>query len=195
MQRFLFLDIDGVLNTDATYNGFYRAMGLSNRQTPRDASPTESQVAELLISPECMFHLNQILRLSGARVVLSSTWREPQNLWGLDAMEILVESGIYTPIFDVTAPAKQFDCAGVYYRGAEVCEYVTRKGLVPEQYVVLDDNFAPGKILKQYLGHKGVHIRTSHRKGLTRKHVTQVLHKWSLPQAALEFCANNTLTV
>lgn len=63
MSRIVFLDIDGVLN---------------HVGTPFDATPWRHEPGEFLrvpIAPECMARLNALTDATGARIVISSSWR------------------------------------------------------------------------------------------------------------------------
>lgn len=58
-MRVVFLDIDGVLNHCAT----------------RGPSATEGEPLPIPIAPECMSRLNRLIAETGAKVVISSSWR------------------------------------------------------------------------------------------------------------------------
>lgn len=59
----LFVDIDGVINNDKTWNNGW-------------ASPTEAEPLPIPVAPECMARLNRIIAETGAKVVISSSWRK-----------------------------------------------------------------------------------------------------------------------
>jgi len=58
-MKILFLDIDGVLNHSAT----------------RHSSPTTAEPLPIPIAPECMVRLNRLVVETGAKIVISSSWR------------------------------------------------------------------------------------------------------------------------
>jgi HAD domain in Swiss Army Knife RNA repair proteins len=59
-MRVIFLDIDGVLNHAATRS---------------NVSPTTTEPLPIPIAPECMTRLNRLIAETGAKVVISSSWR------------------------------------------------------------------------------------------------------------------------
>lgn len=58
-MRVVFLDIDGVLNHNGTHSGLV----------------TDKEPLPLPIAPECMGRLNRLIAETGAKVVISSSWR------------------------------------------------------------------------------------------------------------------------
>lgn len=58
-MRIVFLDIDGVLNHSAT----------------RGAMWSEDEPLPIPIAPECMARLNRLIAETGAKIVISSSWR------------------------------------------------------------------------------------------------------------------------
>lgn len=66
MNRVVFLDIDGVLNTPEDYAKWCAA-------DPQTLGPSDK--AELLFAPRLVDRLNRITDLTGAAIVVSSSWR------------------------------------------------------------------------------------------------------------------------
>jgi HAD domain in Swiss Army Knife RNA repair proteins len=58
--KVIFLDIDGVLN---------------HCDTRSDVSPTTKEPLPIPIAPECMARLNRLIAETGAKIVISSSWR------------------------------------------------------------------------------------------------------------------------
>jgi hypothetical protein len=58
--KIVFLDIDGVLNHSATRS---------------DVLPTTKERLPIPIAPECMARLNRLIAETGAKIVISSSWR------------------------------------------------------------------------------------------------------------------------
>jgi len=114
-MKVVFCDVDGVLNNPSCYS----------RRT--DCTPAD---------PKCVAALNRIVRATGARIVLSSTWR-------MDGIEScngrFGEWGVVVPIFDMT-PQLDFQP-----RGHEIDEWLKGHGGEIEAFVILDDtaNMAP----------------------------------------------------
>ena len=107
-MKIVFLDIDGVLNCSDDFKRIKHTDGLC-------------------LSPQKLNRLRRILRETGAKIVLSSTWRRHE-----DAMDFLNANGIHW--IDKT-PAS---FSGM--RGREVSEWLNKHGSEVESYVILDDN-------------------------------------------------------
>lgn len=108
IKKILFLDIDGVLNTHDTpqqYGGF------------------------IGIDPEMLSQLKKIIVNTGVEVVLSSSWRVPEN-W----REEMKLAGCPIPFLDRTPFNK-----GLTSRGTEVAEWLTKHPEVT-RFACLDDN-------------------------------------------------------
>ena len=119
MERYIFLDIDGVLNSDCitelTPNGY---VGVSN---------------------ENITVLKEILNVSGAKIILTSTWRlewerdydscEPDGKYLVDRLR---EFGI--EITDKIPGEER-----LAYRGEEIDAYVKQHGL--KNWIVIDDEY------------------------------------------------------
>ncbi|HVY94789.1 MAG TPA: HAD domain-containing protein [Bryobacteraceae bacterium] len=109
-MKIVFCDIDGVLNNPGCYSR-------------RTANGTPAD-------PKCIAALNRILQATGARIVLSSTWR-------IDGMEFcndrFAEWGVVAAIFDVTP---QLDFSP---RGHEIDAWLKACEEEIEAFVILDD--------------------------------------------------------
>lgn len=86
-QPIVFVDIDGVLNTNEEYANFDRAKRADYR---------------LLFNPLCVARLNRLVGDANAAVVLSSSWRLG-NRWDL-LLVLLKQVGIKGPILGPTPP-------------------------------------------------------------------------------------------
>ena len=148
-MKVIFLDVDGVLNCEYT----------------------KEKIDDILFVMDSKIELlKTIIDQTGAKVVLSSTWRQG---WldmehGINSREVchflalqekLTEHGIEllfrTPIHTIDD------------RGAEIEEWLkTRNGEPIESYVLLDD--MNGRYLRP---HSNRLVRTSFQKGLLPKHV------------------------
>ena len=71
-MKVLFLDIDGVLNNPGTYGG---ANGVYRRDRDTMDQAERSALLQVPIAPECMARLNRIIAETGAKIVISSSWR------------------------------------------------------------------------------------------------------------------------
>lgn len=115
-MKVIMLDVDGVLNEDTT--------------------PTRTKTRMIFIDQEKLLRLKRIVDATGAKIVLSSTWRYDRDNPGLngDFLELLeafynvgLEFYGYTPV----------DALGIR-RGMEIKAWL---GLHPEvtKFVILDD--------------------------------------------------------
>lgn len=116
-MKIVFLDIDGVLNEDST--------------------PTRTKSRAIFIDRDKLLRLKRIVDATGAKIVLSSTWRydrdDPKyNGDFLELREALQNVGL--DFYDYTPE----DAIGIR-RGMEIKVWL---GLHPEvsRYIILDDN-------------------------------------------------------
>ena len=120
-MRYLFLDIDGVLNHDAWYTKL--------RNMPAGQRPV---FPVCCFDPLCVGRVNDILDLTGARLVLSSSWRT-------DKLLVNTFRNIGLP--------KDYDCIpflapDIYVRGDEIEKYLDERGDDPDtdNYCIIDDS-------------------------------------------------------
>lgn len=111
MDRFIFLDIDGVLNNEKLQ---YRVATI--------LTPTLEEFASTLC-PECLQRVRTLRESTGAHIVLTSTWRH----W-FSRREIQDVLGL--PIYSMTERGSD--------RLDEIHTWMRRQ-FVPFQYVILDD--------------------------------------------------------
>ena len=109
-MKILFLDVDGVLNCKPDYDARYPDMN-----------------SVLLINQLLVERLQQVLKDTGAQVVMSSTWRKTRG-----GREFLEECGI--PILDIT------DCNGPR-RGDEIQRWIDLHSPMDDfTYAIVDDD-------------------------------------------------------
>lgn len=137
-MKVLFLDIDGVLNSD-------KWMYERNKNERYKFLPYP--MCEF--DPECVKRLNRILKETNAKLVVSSDWRFTK---GLDSIFFAVD--IESEIYDTTPLVFK----GI--RGQEIALWLKNH---PEftKYVILDDNAEFLKKQKPFL------VRTQYAEGLT----------------------------
>jgi hypothetical protein len=162
-MKIIFLDIDGVANsvaymaTDAYFAECY-AVGVED--------PLDYEVVikahHLHLDPKVIQLLNKLVDDSGAKVVLSSTWR---IRYSLDEMNAMLKMRGAT--FEVTDKTPQIRFSRVF-RGEEVRDYLKGLKEKPEAFVIIDDNDEFPKFQKQF-------VRTDEKVGLTQEHVDKAL--------------------
>lgn len=147
LVKVVFLDIDGVLATAHTYNVWRKAawaaahpgqpfpQGRAKRAFKKDAIANVPADATLL-DADCCARVQKLCDLSGAVIVISSSWRQDFPLDQLRTM--LASKGITAPIVGATTTD------GIH-RGQQILDTVTTMGLTPTDIVILEDyeNVAP----------------------------------------------------
>lgn len=145
MNKLIFLDIDGVLNT-ANYQTWRQLLG-------KDISDLHGH----LFSPSAVRNLQRLIKWTNAKIILSSSWR----LDGLDVMRRMwKERKMPGEIYDITQYVNARDYPK-FTRGIEINTWLEKNGYLGCPYVILDDidDFLP----EQY---NNV-VLTNYKRGLT----------------------------
>lgn len=126
-MKIIFLDVDGVLNCQLFYTG---------RDLKQEGGYTENNICRERVS-----WLNDLCKETGAKVVISSTWRMGRAIEELK--EIFLEVGATFEIIDKT-PVLRDDA---YVRGNEIAKWIKDNDeLIGEayydykDYVIIDDD-------------------------------------------------------
>lgn len=131
-MKFIFLDVDGVLNYEEFYTGGKRS----------DSYPLSE------FCPDAVNQVNRIIENTGATVVLSSSWRHGRTKEEMNA--ILKEAGFKYEIYDFT-PNLSYDkkCGGDWIeRGNEILKWLIDNKhynynayrITDHNYVIIDDD-------------------------------------------------------
>jgi hypothetical protein len=169
--RFLFLDFDGVLNGRAWYEkrptreAFAKEWNLSTEMFQLDMPRWGTRS----IDPDAVARLNRLVRLSGAAVVVSSTWRTMYPLHKLQW--ILNERGFEHMLIGSTPSADNMPRkpdGTRLYRGDEIVAWMEIVGTTPDRIVILDDDSDMGALLPRL-------VNTDHDTGLTDTDVDRAL--------------------
>lgn len=161
-MKIIFLDIDNVLNSDD-----YMATPEYQAETAPYKSGWEilNKAHHTHLDPKAVQLMNRLVDETGAKVVLSSTWRIRYSLEEMNAM--LKSRGATFEVSDKT-PAKMSS----RHRGYEVAEYLEDlkelEGIEPEAFVILDD-------LDQFPQYRQQFIMTLEKNGLTQEHVDKAI--------------------
>lgn len=121
-EKFIFLDIDGVLNHE---------LWLEHAHKQNFPSPL------FWFDPLCVERVNEIIKQTGAKLVISSSWRSDPDL-----KETFARVQLPTD-FDKTIGMFQSSKIGYTMRGQEIEHYLREHGIdiyAKHQYVILDDD-------------------------------------------------------
>ena len=114
----IFLDIDGVMATRKSYSNYRMDRKWGVADVPFDAASVAN--------------LNRITDVTGAKIVISSSWRAMHKLDELK--QIFLNEGITGEIIDVT-PDKHYSVS----RGKEIHAWLSDKWSSIKSFVILDD--------------------------------------------------------
>ena len=165
-MKILFLDIDGVLNSDVymASDEYYNACkdaGIKNHKSYE----VVTKAHHLHIDPAGVKLLNDLIAKSGVKVVLSSTWRIRYSLEEMN--EMLKGRGATFEVTDKT-PAKM----SYRQRQGDIREYLQdlkdEEGIEPEAFVILDD-------MEEFPAMQDHFVHTPEETGITQEHVEKAL--------------------
>jgi len=138
-RKILFLDIDGVLNS----RNYMNSVGHGDA-----------------IDPRCVMHLNEAIRRTGCKVVVSSAWRN-LHTW-TELLSILEDHGVNTSVFIDKTPDRFHEFKN---RDDEISEWVDLNIQEGDQWCIIDDELEHLVKLKDRL------VKTSFQeKGMTKEH-------------------------
>lgn len=131
MTKYLFLDIDGVLNHDV----WFTSLAYRNNQNNWRIS---------MFDPTCVERVNKILRETGAKLVVSSSWRDMTDLPEIFAGVGLPTNFDVTPycdvIFNLNPTQDIFSDDVRYWRGSEIKWWLDHNAKEEYTYCILDDD-------------------------------------------------------
>lgn len=172
MEKTIFLDFDGVLNSNDWY---------VRRKDHYDMDAHETQYPFYEFDPEAINRLNAIIELTNAKVVVSSSWRHGRSVEELQM--ILDTVGFVGEVIDKTVHFGGIDGYTIP-RGCEIEHWLKKKGFqrinwsIEKQqmyidkspvknYIILDDDSDMLYTQKEHF------IHTSWKSGLT----DELMHK------------------
>lgn len=188
-MKIIFLDIDGVLNSQKWYKHRWEQM---------DMKEVEERYPFFEFDPEAVQKLNHLVSETGSKVVVSSTWRMGRSVEELQAL--LNEVGFTGEVIDKTPVFH--DLVGHSYsvpRGCEIDHWLKEKGefqrinwsLEKQQeyaerakvknYVILDDD---SDMLYKQREH---FVKTSSMSGLTDENVNLAIQILNTPLEKLYY--------
>jgi len=151
-MKYLFLDIDGVLNHDKWYES----------KRLKELSPTFVRWEQECFDPECVQRVNRILKETGAELVISSSWRGDPEL-----SEIFKSVGLPTN-YCVTLLVNVSTWEYYDTRGEEIERFLKKNPC--ENYVILDDytDFTEEQLKNHF-------VHCSNKDGLTEEKTNQAI--------------------
>lgn len=160
--KLIFLDIDGVLNSDAYCD------------SPEYRSETQHMTDQLIIlvnhwvllDPKALHRLNDLVNRSGAEVVLSSTWRAKYS--PAEITKMMQDRGATFTINNSTPILHDKVNSSRIPRGKEIAAYIDGLKVKPEAFVILDDH-------DDMLGYTEFLVKTTMKLGLTADDVEKAL--------------------
>jgi histidinol phosphatase-like enzyme len=161
-MKYIFLDIDGVLNsTQYCDSDAYKkaTAGMSDAEVMLIAH-------HLHLDPDAIKLVNELVRRSGAKVILSSTWRGKYSCAKMT--EMLKSRGAEFEISDATPALFGKVHSSRIPRGKEIGHFLRMLEEWPEAYVILDDH-------DDMLAHLPYTVKTDGRVGLTQADVERAL--------------------
>ncbi|CAA0163047.1 conserved hypothetical protein [Tenacibaculum maritimum] len=125
-MKIIFLDIDGVLNNSTFFKSEEcKACGTSIKR---------------YFDPKCVQVLNSITLETGAKIVVSSSWRITRSLVQLQDLFKLI--GITGKVYGKTQDLSLYETDSKNLRGLEIKDWITtnkKRIKTPIQYIILDD--------------------------------------------------------
>lgn len=145
--KVIFLDIDGVLNNK-------KWLGAAHFNRTEDYNLKQ-------LEPRAIHLLNELVAATGAKVVVSSSWR---ILHSKDELEkFLKAKGFAHSLMDYTPNSKTHNGC----RGDEIQEWLSEHPEV-SSFVILDDNSDMGDVIDKL-------VQTSFKRGLQKEHVERAI--------------------
>lgn len=140
-MKVIFLDIDGVLATETTYNIWARDSWTKHFPTKpipqgrswkawRNECTRITKVNEHLLDANCCANVQAVCDQTGAKLILSSSWR---HFIGLPELSTLLAlKGLTSPLIDKTTILG-------FHRGQQIKEKVEALGLAKTDIAVFED--------------------------------------------------------
>ena len=134
-MKVIFLDIDGVLNS-----GDYMNAAHIMKYKHGEVGVMCSDEYGHIFDPRCVLYLDHILRETGAKLVISSTWRRS----GLKIMQEMWKfRNLPGEVIDITPTSVEPEIMERFYdpradRGYEIQQWLENNPV--ERYVILDDS-------------------------------------------------------
>ncbi len=165
-MRYVFLDVDGVLNNQYTKND--KDKGYVYRLAALD-------FYNISILKEFLDKLYEKYGKDDIKLILSSSWRDNGMTYNPLSLRGILDT--YLAKWDISIDEELPELPFEYNRGAEICSYLKSKQSKLEGYLVLDDHFFDDykkyKITRHWV--QTVWESTAGIGGLQKKHIKYAL--------------------
>ena len=155
MNKIIFLDIDGVLNSNQYWESLYKK---GQKQYPVRM--------EFELDPKCLRNLKKIVDETQAKIVVTSTWKR--------LPERMKKFKRYIPMFGLSV-YDETPChpEGADNRGAEIRQYLQEHQGEVDKFILIDDDVFPDfNELTEYL------VKTNfYKNGLCENHVQEAIER------------------
>lgn len=131
MKKIIFLDIDGVLNTQLWYTQM-------NRNTPQDKYG-------YAFDPNAIANLKRIVEETGADIVISSSWKcmgltQMEDMWNDRNLPGKIIGITPNSVSDELLLHADIDSMELFHiRGEEIKEWLSKHGKRVSNYAIIDD--------------------------------------------------------
>lgn len=156
-MKIIFCDIDGVLNSAESFKRRNKMVVEKLIYDNQVDWPTEPMLS----------NLNNIIKATDAKIVISSTWRFLHQL--ADLRGIFNRQGLKGEIIDKTPIIHMSMC-----RGKEIDKWLKDCGKNIESFVILDDD-------RDMEPHMDKLVHTTWKKGLTEEHANKATEILNMP--------------
>ena len=175
-MKVLFLDMDGVLNS----NVFFRSTAYAESRAMQQMGDDESYGDEwtAMVDNSAVARLNRVIKETGAKVVISSSWRYHRT--PEDMQDVLNRCGFKGEVIGRTPVGMEIDPDSVgapemrltvqYDRGYEIEQWLVQNTHlnVADNFAIVDDDWDMPNIKDHF-------VRTSAEYGLTDEDVNQLI--------------------
>ena len=161
-MKYIFLDFDGVLNSDK----YFSSVKYKTETEGIDDAKIMLINHWMHLDHDAIALMNQLVEQSGAQVIISSTWRLHYSIDELNKM--LTDRGATFKAVDRTPRGETKKMSQRVLRENEIQEFLNSLSEPPESFVIIDDMLSMGHLNSNF-------IKTSFRNGFCKEHIISAL--------------------